>query len=74
MAEPNRERPLCVFCYRFRGRQPGTYANVILEASSDVYFVGIFACKYDLCRHWRLPYSKYLVYFLDQIVLMFMIL
>ena len=38
MAEPNRERPLCVFCHRFRGRQLGTYTNVILEVSADISY------------------------------------
>ena len=40
-----------------------------LKASSDIYFVGIFACKCDLYRHRCLPYSKYLIYVLGQIVL-----
>ena len=70
MVEPNRERPLCIFCHRFRGRKLGTYANLILEASSDAYFLGILACKCDFYRD-RCPYfGKYCVCFSGPIVLM----
>ena len=61
MAEPNRECPLRVFCHRFWGRQLGKSLHLTLEASSDVYFVGIFACKCDFhgrrCPH----FGKYRV-------------
>jgi hypothetical protein len=48
-----------------------TSANVNLGASSDIYSVGIFACKCDLCRHRRLPFSEYPIYFFWRIVLTF---
>ena len=37
-------------------------ANVILGASSDVYFVGIFTCKCNFYRHRCPHFSKYRVY------------
>ena len=48
-----------------------TYANVILEASADVYFVGIFACKCDFYRDRCPHFSKYRVGFSAPIVLTF---
>ncbi len=45
------------------------WANLIIETSSDIYFVGIFACESDICRNRCLPFSQYLIYFFGQIVL-----
>jgi hypothetical protein len=39
-----------------------------LEASSHIYFVGIFACECHLCRNWRLHSGKYRNYFIISLV------
>ena len=39
--------------------------NFALKLSLICIFIGIFASKYDLCRHWRLPYSKFIVYIFE---------
>ena len=45
-----------------------------MQASSDIYSVGIFACKCDL-RRCRCPhFSKYPIYFFGRIVLTFKVL
>ena len=69
MVEPNRERPLRVFCYRFRRRQLGTYVNLIIEASADVYLLGILARKCNIHGDRRPHFSKYRVCFSGPIVL-----
>jgi hypothetical protein len=46
-----------------------SYANVFLEASSYVYFLGIFACKCDFYRHRCPHFSKYCGCFSTPIVL-----
>lgn len=33
---------------------------------SDVYFVGVFTCESDLCRHWCPPFSEYPIYCLGE--------
>jgi hypothetical protein len=38
-----------------------THPNIYLEASSDIYFVGIFACERDLCQYRYLCAGKYRV-------------
>ena len=40
-----------------------TRVDVTLQASSDIYSAGIFACRYNLCGRRCLHFSKYPIYF-----------
>ena len=51
-----------------------TWAIISLEASSDVYFVGIFPWDCNLHRHWCLTFSKYPTYLFWRIFLTLKIL
>ncbi|KAH8986437.1 hypothetical protein EDB86DRAFT_2250598 [Lactarius hatsudake] len=55
---PHRERPVRIFCRRLRGHQSSKFRHMSQRKPSDMYFVGVFACESDLCRHRCLPFSE----------------
>ena len=46
-----------------------TRVDVTLQASSDIYSLGIFACRHNLCGRRCLHFSKFPIYFCGRIVL-----
>ena len=75
MVGPNGEHSVRVFCRCLRRHRShrSQYSSQCkpLQAYSDMYFVGLFACQCGLCRHRCLHFNKFPISFFGQIVLTF---